>query len=208
MINMICQDNQSSELEIFLKHGSEGVRKTEPNTKTWFALKGENNAFVIFDAFLNNEGRAQHFSGKVAAALQEHSEILIESGWQEGVLNNLINSKVLSSATPNKHIQANIANYIVFNTKEGKSKQLATFLAGAAELVQKTEPKTLFWFALQLDDNTFAIFDAFADVSGQQAHFSGEVAKALKDNSEELIKNGWEKGIVANIKNFDVIANI
>ena len=96
----------------------------------------------------------------------------------------------------------------MFEAKEGKSQQLADLLSGAAELVNKTEPKTVFWFALQLNDHTFAIFDAFNDASGQEAHFAGKVAAALKDNSEALVKDGWEQGVVDNIKEYKVITNI
>ena len=208
MINMTSQYNQSSKLESFLKSGGDLVKKTEPNTKTWFALKGNNEEFVIFDAFLNPEGRNQHFAGKVAAALKDSSEELVLGGWQKGVVENITNSKVLSSKIPSAHSKVNIANYIVFQSKEGKSQQLADLLSGAAELVQATEPNTVFWFALQLDDHTFAIFDAFKDLSGQKEHFAGKVAAALKDNSDALVKNGWEQGVVANIKEFKVITNI
>jgi quinol monooxygenase YgiN len=208
MIKMESQHNKSAELEKFLKLGGSLVKKTEPNTKVWFALKESNKEFIIFDAFLNDEGRNQHFAGKVAAALKEDSKVLVKGGWEDGVVKHITNSRILSSKMPSTNTKVTVANYIVFKAKEGRTQQLADLLTGAAELVQKTEPKTTFWFALKLNDDTFAIFDAFEDASGQKAHFAGKVAGALKSNSKTLVKDGWEKGVVANIKEFKVIVNI
>jgi hypothetical protein len=41
------------------------------------------------------------------------------------------------------------------------------------------EPATVAWFATRLGQ-TFAIFDVFPDEAGRQAHFSSNVAAALK----------------------------
>ena len=208
MIAMTSQPNHATKLEDFLKAGGSLVKETEPNTKTWFALKGENSSFIIFDAFLDNQGREAHFAGQVAAALKDNSEAMIRGGWDEGVLNHITNSKILSSKTPDYYSEARLVNYIVFKAKQGQSEALAELLTGAAARVEQTEPGTSFWFALQLTDDTFAIFDAFSDKAGQDAHFSGEVAGALKKNAEALIEGGWENGVLPNIKNFEVITNI
>lgn len=133
---------------------------------------------------------------------------MVLEGWENGVLKNIVNSKVLASKLPARSVQVTLANYIEFTANDGKSEQLAALLSNAAEIVDKTEPQTAFWFALQLNDNTFAIFDAFSDESGQKAHFSGKVALSLKNNSKLLIKNGWEKGVLPHIKSLKVIANI
>jgi quinol monooxygenase YgiN len=41
--------------------------------------------------------------------------------------------------------------------------------------------------AFALAQSTFAIFDAFADDAGRDAHLSGNVAKALMEKADELL---------------------
>ena len=67
----------------------------------------------------------------------------------------------------------------------GKEEEVATFLAGALPLVE-AEPETIAWFALRLGPSEFAIFDAFQDDSGRQAHLSGRVAEALMAQAPDL----------------------
>jgi hypothetical protein len=43
------------------------------------------------------------------------------------------------------------------------------------------------WFGIRLSPTTFAVFDAFADYAGRDAHLSGKVAKALMENAPELL---------------------
>jgi len=49
------------------------------------------------------------------------------------------------------------------------------------------EPATIAWFGIRLSPTTFAIFDAFADDAGREAHLSGKVAKALMAKATELL---------------------
>ena len=72
--------------------------------------------------------------------------------------------------------------------------------------VAETEPKTLYWVALRLDENNFAIFDIFADETGREAHFAGQVAGLLKEQSSTLVAGGWEEGVVANVRNYKILA--
>ena len=43
------------------------------------------------------------------------------------------------------------------------------------------------WFALRLGPTTFAIFDAFRDEAGRQAHLAGPIAQALMANAPTLL---------------------
>ncbi|UKS88928.1 antibiotic biosynthesis monooxygenase (plasmid) [Pseudosulfitobacter pseudonitzschiae] len=79
-------------------------------------------------------------------------------------------------------------------------------LTAAYPIVADTEPETLFWAALQIDETNFAIFDIFADNSGREAHFAGQVAGLLNERAAELVAGGWDDGVVANIHNFDILA--
>jgi quinol monooxygenase YgiN len=44
------------------------------------------------------------------------------------------------------------------------------------------------WFALKTGPSTFAIFDAFPDEAGRQAHVSGPIAAALNAKAAELFE--------------------
>ena len=70
--------------------------------------------------------------------------------------------------------------------KPGKEVELAAFLMKGLELANQ-ETTTPLWFALRLGGGSFAIFDAFADESGRQAHLTGPIAKALMAQAPHLL---------------------
>jgi quinol monooxygenase YgiN len=70
--------------------------------------------------------------------------------------------------------------------RPGREPEVERFLRGALAIVQE-EPDTLAWFALRLGPSTFAIFDAFPDDAGRQAHLAGGVAAALMARARELL---------------------
>ena len=70
--------------------------------------------------------------------------------------------------------------------KPGKELELAAFLMKGLELANQ-EATTPLWFALRLGGGCFAIFDAFADESGRQAHLTGPIAKALMAQAPHLL---------------------
>jgi len=69
--------------------------------------------------------------------------------------------------------------------KPGKEKEVAAFLMQGLQLANQ-ETTTPLWFALRLGPTTFAIFDAFRDEAGRQAHLNGPIAKALMQNAPNL----------------------
>ncbi len=181
------------------------VRETEPGTVLWFALQAE-DTLAIFDIFADEDARDTHFSGAVAAALNQNADTLVDGGWQDGVVANINNSDVLSVKAPVDLDTATTATYIKLEAASGKGPELAALLTAAGPIVADTEPKTLFWAALQIDESNFAIFDIFADNSGREAHFAGQVAKLLNERASELVAGGWNDGVVANVRNFDILA--
>ncbi len=195
------------DLSKFLTAGADLVAQTEPKTLLWAALRDEKE-MVIFDTFADNSGREAHFAGKVAAALNENAESLVFGGWDDGVIPNIKNAKILSGKSSNDASDMKVAVFIPVKAKEGQSKTLANFLSSAAEIVEETEPKTRYWFALQFSENEFGIIDYFADESGIEAHFAGKVAAAVQENAQVLLEGGWENGVLANIRQFDVLAMI
>lgn len=69
--------------------------------------------------------------------------------------------------------------------KPGKERDVEEFLRSALPLVQD-EPATTAWFGLRFGPASFAIYDAFPDDEGRQAHLSGKVAEALMARADEL----------------------
>ncbi|MCY6382859.1 putative quinol monooxygenase [Hoeflea prorocentri] len=204
-IAMPAAKGQTQAFAEFLAGAAPLVKETEPGTKLWFALQAE-DTLAIFDIFVDDAARDAHFSGAVAGALNENADALVSGGWTAGVVANISNSNVLSMKAPVELYTATTATYISLEAAPGQSDNLRALLTAAASIVADTEPKTLFWVALQIDENNFAIFDIFADNSGREAHFAGEVAGLLKDKSAELIVGGWDDGVIPNVSNFDIIA--
>jgi quinol monooxygenase YgiN len=94
---------------------------------------------------------------------------------------------------------ARYALYVPLEAKPGKAQAVADFLHGAAPLVE-AEPGTVAWFALQTSPTSFAIFDAFPDEAGRDAHLNGKVAAALMAKADELFAQPPQ------IRKIDVIA--
>jgi quinol monooxygenase YgiN len=89
--------------------------------------------------------------------------------------------------------------FVPLHAKPGKEEDVARFLEGGLALVEE-EPDTTAWFAIRLGPSEFAVFDAFPDDSGRQAHLSGRVAEALMAQAEDLFAQPPE------IKQAEVIA--
>ena len=70
--------------------------------------------------------------------------------------------------------------------KPGKETEVLNFLKSALPLAED-EPDTVRWYALQLGQSTFGIFDTFETEEGRKAHFEGEIAKALMANASTLL---------------------
>jgi quinol monooxygenase YgiN len=93
-----------------------------------------------------------------------------------------------------------VALLVELKAKPGKEKELSAFLASARSLAI-AEPGTIAWFAVQLDYHTFAIFDAFDNEAGRQAHLNGPIAAALMAQADNLL------AIAPQIRKADVLAD-
>jgi len=189
--------------------GSAGalVRRTEPQTLQWLAVKSDaDGSSLIIDLFADEQGRAAHFKGSVADALAEAAPTLVEGGFENGVLANARHSSVLASMVRDNGAQSSCATAIEITAKPGQAHALAALLEKGANVVEQTEPLTLLWYALKLDESRFMIFDAFASAQGRTEHFAGQVASILKTQAEALIEGGWEQGVVANARHFTVLS--
>ena len=76
--------------------------------------------------------------------------------------------------------------FVRLEAKPGKEEELAAFLMQGLELANQ-ETTTPLWFAFRLGSRSFAIFDAFADEMGRQAHLNGPIAKALMTQAPHLL---------------------
>ncbi|MEO1012901.1 MAG: hypothetical protein AAFX53_16500 [Bacteroidota bacterium] len=205
-VSIRANQGRAEALRDFLIAGALVVKETEPGTLLWTALQFDENTFAIFDTYPNPEAKAAHFQGKVAAALAEKAPLLIEGGWEDGVLKNVEHPKILGAkVAPKLPDRVAKAMFVRFTANKGKEEELAEFLFNGAAIIEETEPKTLYWYALQINDNTFAVIDFFADQAGIDAHLSGDVAVALSEKASELVEAGWEKGIMEKVKPFEVL---
>jgi quinol monooxygenase YgiN len=80
-------------------------------------------------------------------------------------------------------MSVNVGLYVRLEAAPGREDDVAGFLRQGQALVE-AEPGTIVWYALQLGPSTFAIFDAFEDDAGREAHLSGAIAQALGANAD------------------------
>jgi quinol monooxygenase YgiN len=78
-----------------------------------------------------------------------------------------------------------LAVLVLLNAKPGKEKEVEQFLELAQPLADR-ESGTTTWYALKLGPGRYGIFDTFKDDSGRNAHFNGEIAKALFAKAQDL----------------------
>jgi len=79
-----------------------------------------------------------------------------------------------------------LALLVTLQAKPDKETELADMLKGALALAQ-AETQTVSWYALQMGENSFGVFDTFEAEEGRQAHLSGQIAAALMSHADELL---------------------
>jgi quinol monooxygenase YgiN len=95
-------------------------------------------------------------------------------------------SQVFAETAGGSPRTVNVALLVFLEAKPGKEEAVAEFLRQGKALVE-AEPATIAWFGVRLRPSTFAIFDAFPDEAGRQAHLSGKVAAALMEKAGDLL---------------------
>ncbi|MGI9556401.1 MAG: putative quinol monooxygenase [Solirubrobacterales bacterium] len=205
-LGLEARSGKEGELSEFLVGCAAIVQDTEPDTLLWSALQIDATTFGVFDTYPHAEGRDAHVAGEVAAALKANAPDLVEGGWRDGVVSNVRHPSVLAAkVAPALPQRIEKALFIRLPASPGREAELSSFLSGAAALIEETEPKTEYWFALQFDETTFGIFDFFTDQAGVDAHVAGEVAEALHANAADLVEGGWEDGVLKNVTRLDVL---
>ena len=77
------------------------------------------------------------------------------------------------------------ALFVRLDAKPGKEADVAAFLSAGLSMANQ-EATTPIWFALRISPSVFAVFDAFEDEAGRQAHLTGPIAQALMAKADEL----------------------
>jgi quinol monooxygenase YgiN len=57
--------------------GARNIAVNEPDTRTWYAFRVNDNTFGIFDTFETEEGRQAHLGGAIPAMLAENGPALL-----------------------------------------------------------------------------------------------------------------------------------
>jgi len=81
---------------------------------------------------------------------------------------------------------SSIGFLVTMTAKPGKTAELEEFLAGALPLAE-AEGGTVSWYAVRIDEDTYAIFDTFDDEPARQEHLNGRIAAALMARAGELL---------------------
>ncbi|MEO9511011.1 MAG: antibiotic biosynthesis monooxygenase [Flavobacteriaceae bacterium] len=91
--------------------------------------------------------------------------------------------------------------FVIVNAKPEKANDVKQFLLGGLALANK-EAETRSWYAFQINETTFGIFDTFENEDGRDAHLNGEIAKALLQNADDLLVDFQ----VSDINKLDLLA--
>jgi hypothetical protein len=71
-----AKPGKEHDVQDFLEGGGDIVAN-EPETKTWYAFRVNENTFGIFDTFETEEGRQAHLNGAIPTALGVHGPSLL-----------------------------------------------------------------------------------------------------------------------------------
>jgi quinol monooxygenase YgiN len=74
----------------------------------------------------------------------------------------------------------------LLEAKPGKGPELHALLKSARELAV-AEQGTVAWFAFEVNETTYGIFDTFDSEDSRIAHINGEIPKALMARADELL---------------------
>ncbi|TDQ03877.1 MULTISPECIES: putative quinol monooxygenase [unclassified Leifsonia] len=83
----------------------------------------------------------------------------------------------------------------LLEAKPDKAAEVKEFLIGGKAVVDQ-EPGTRTWYAFQIDDTHFGIFDTFSDEDARQAHLSGAIPQALGEVGPNLLAKDPELNTV------------
>ncbi|WP_020074709.1 hypothetical protein [Cryocola sp. 340MFSha3.1] len=83
----------------------------------------------------------------------------------------------------------------LLEAKPDKAAEVKEFLIAGKAVVDQ-EPGTRTWYAFQIDDTHFGIFDTFGDEDARQAHLNGAIPQALGEVGPNLLAKDPELNTV------------
>jgi quinol monooxygenase YgiN len=75
---------------------------------------------------------------------------------------------------------------VTLEARPGRANDLTELLETARELAF-AESGTATWYAFRIGDNTFGVFDTFADEEARRAHLAGQIPIALGEVATKLL---------------------
>ena len=196
LVTLKAKKGKESSVKDFLLGGLEIVNGEE-ETVSWFVYQIDDQTFGIFDTFTNEAGRDNHLTGSVAKALMANADELLEDF---DAVKSIKKADIV--ALDIKKGNQDMGLLVTLQAKKGKEDEVESFLKVGQTIVHNKEPKTVSWYAVNLGEGTFAIFDTSHDEEGRLFHLNGEVAAALMEKAPEIL----EDFKVDDIKKIDVLA--
>lgn len=192
LVRLEVQKGKDEEAEAFLKSALPLVEQ-EPGTLAWFAVKFSGSDYGIFDVFPDDAARDAHLNGPIAKALMGRSNDLFSNIDIDKI--EVIADKMPSGAAPKvtKGILLTVAAQV------GKGPDMEQFLIQGRSIVVEDEPETIAWFAIQLSDGEYGVFDVFEESGGRTAHLAGQIPRELTKHALTLL------GGVPRIKMLDIV---
>lgn len=184
LVRLEATAGKDAEVEELLRSSLPMV-ESEPATTAWFAVRFGRNEYGIFDVFPDDAGRQDHLSGPVAEALMGKADELFSTPPDVrpiGVLASKL--PVPAPTTPASVVTKGLL--LTIKAKPGKEEDVGRFLRDAQPMVMD-EPGTTAWFALDMGDGHFGVFDVFPDNAGRFAHLTGRVPRELAKNALSLL---------------------
>lgn len=182
LVRLEAQHGREEELEDFLR-AAQGLVAQEPATSAWFALRFGRLEYGIFDVFPDEAGRQAHLDGAVAAQLLGAGRQLLAHDPRIQRL-SLLAHKLPQATEAGAGVTRGLL--LTFKAKQGHEAQVERFLRDAQGLVEQ-EPGTTAWFALNLENGEYGIFDVFPDNMARLSHLGGAVPRELAKHGLSLL---------------------
>ena len=180
LVRLDAKPGREDDVEQFLA-SSLPLVNDESATVAWFAIRFGRGEYGIFDVFPDEAGRAAHLSGPVSTALAQRTDELFASPPE------IVTLDVLSDKLPSTTTETVTKGLLLtFDAKTGHEADVEKFLRDARPIVEE-EDKTTAWFAIDVGDGRYGIFDVFPDNGGRFAHLAGRVPRELAKHALSLL---------------------
>ncbi|VDB87337.1 unnamed protein product [Peniophora sp. CBMAI 1063] len=174
---------------------------TESQTRHWFAYKldngpdAPNTSFGVFNTYAEAKAHdGQNGINLTAKALKENAQLFQGEPRKHPL--HLLGTKLpddCDARTPERGAQ------IIMKARPGFGGKLRSIITGQYSNEILEEEETPYWFAIQYDDTTFALFAAFYSDADRALHLNGHAAYHLMEDTSL-----WIQGI--KTLKFDIFA--